>query len=156
MAHQTTFFTAAEAKEASLQLGIWPWAFGNPVGYVPWLRGMQGDAGRTDPQRDQHIHGLWTCLTHTHVWFGDTTNSQAKSGRIYSKLVPTPQILQMDQNAIVIPNCAPGLKHRSTYQSQWSPRFIRRSYIFTAIFAARSPEYTAWEWLGFVQVVDSF
>lgn len=22
------------AKEASLQLGIWPWAFGNPVGYV--------------------------------------------------------------------------------------------------------------------------
>ena len=44
MAQQTTFFTAAEAKEASLQLGIWPWAFGNPVGYVPW-RGCKGMLG---------------------------------------------------------------------------------------------------------------
>ena len=89
-----------------------------------------------------HMSGLVTPRIPRQNQGGSTVN--------WCKLVPTPQTLQMDQNAIVIPNCAPGLKHRSTYQSQWSPRFIRRSYIFTAIFAARSPEYTAWEWLGFV------
>ena len=108
-AHQTTSNSRGERSFPlawHMALGFW-----EPCG----LRALAGgDArgcwechgDRTDPQRDQH--------THTHVWFGDTTNSQAKSVRIYSRLVCTPQILQMDQKAIAIPNCAPGLKHRST------------------------------------------